>query len=290
MHVSIIVTHNPHIQKLCSLCANLLSQGSYLVIVDNSEKSINREDLISSDSIKLISLKKNMGIAHAQNIGISCANDIKAKYVSFFDQDSSVNKLFISELISEIDKKKYHIVAPRAMDNDSKEYLDALKINKFGIPSKVCLNKDNEIKADIVISSGTTLLLSVIEKVGLFDEGLFIDHVDTEWCLRCRKNGFDIHVISSVQMLHSIGSARSKLGPLTIQIHNSDRCYYQIRNSFLLLRKDSIPKLFAINEIIKTLINRFLLLLLIKNKTRYLKSYFFAIIDGVFNKDGPKIR
>ena len=58
MHVSIIVTHNPHIQKLCSLCTNLLSQGSYIVIVDNSEKSINREDLISSDSIKLISLKK----------------------------------------------------------------------------------------------------------------------------------------------------------------------------------------------------------------------------------------
>ena len=76
---------------------------------------------------------------------------------------------------------------------------------------------------DMVISSGTVATREVFDIAGNFDEGLFIDHVDAEWCIRCRARQIPIYVIPTAVMRHSIGSRYVKLGPLTIQVHSPTR-------------------------------------------------------------------
>ena len=75
----------------------------------------------------------------------------------------------------------------------------------------------------------------------MFDEGLFIDSVDSEWCLRCRSKQIPIHVVPAAVMRHRVGNRSIRLGRFTILQHNPTRCYYQLRNCFHMMRRKHVP-------------------------------------------------
>ena len=211
------------------------------------------------------------------------------KYISFFDQDSVITNNFINSLIDIAQNNNYKIVAPLSRDSITNEILPSVSLGSSGLPHTVnYFYNALPYPVDIVISSGTTVLTKVFDCVGFFDESLFIDHVDTEWCLRCKNKNLKIFIIPSVEMIHSIGSRRKKISSFTVQVHSAERCYYQIRNSLLLLRSKHIPIFFSIHEILATGFSRFLLLFVVDNKLTYLKSYCKGITDGLFGNDGPK--
>ena len=112
------------------------------------------------------------------------------------------------------------------------------------------------------------------------DEGLFIDFVDTEWCLRCRSKQISIRVVPSAVMHHRIGSRSISLGVVTVFVHSPIRCYYQLRNCFHLFRKRHVPFVFALRETASVFSNRALLLLFVPNRSAYVKAYFRALRDG----------
>ena len=66
------------------------------------------------------------------------------------------------------------------------------------------------------------------------DEILFIDYVDTEWSLRCKKENIPIYVNSKAILQHSIGTNNFKFFSMTFFIHSSTRIYFQFRNCIIL--------------------------------------------------------
>jgi rhamnosyltransferase len=141
---------------------------------------------------------------------------------------------------------------------------------------------------DVIISSGTTATKEVFQVAGGFDEDLYIDYVDTDWCLRCREKNIPIRIVPSAVMYHRVGMNSANMGLLTVQVHSPERCYYQIRNSFNLFRRPYIPFLFAAQELLYTLINRVFLLFIVKQRSLYVRAYFRAISDGLMGVVGPK--
>jgi rhamnosyltransferase len=99
------------------------------------------------------------------------------------------------------------------------------------------------------IQTGFVISRECLETVGLFDERLVIDCVDTEYCLRVRDHGFRIAVARGTDIRHSIGR-RAELRPFgvplrhrrtgriaTYQYHSPFRRYYIARNNIdLILR------------------------------------------------------
>ena len=59
-----------------------------------------------------------------------------------------------------------------------------------------------------VINSMSVWRMQALRRIGPFNEGLAIDHVDTEYCLRARAAGLRVHVQGSHEFLHSIGERR----------------------------------------------------------------------------------
>lgn len=59
-----------------------------------------------------------------------------------------------------------------------------------------------------VINSMSVWRRSALERIGLFDECLAIDHVDTEYCLRARRLGLALCVHGDHEFAHSIGQRR----------------------------------------------------------------------------------
>jgi rhamnosyltransferase len=276
----IVVAFNPNINQLLELCGNLVQEGAHVIVVDNSEPSCITLEMLPNHC-NVINMGANKGIAMAQNFGVDAALSTGAKAIVFLDQDSTLSFGFLSNLVSFLKIEKPGIVSPLCIDDITGAELPFIRLNRLGLPAPIYAGNGLEpIEADIVISSGMAVTSSVFKIVGGFDEGMFIDLVDTDWCIRCRSAGVPIRVIPSVKMRHRIGLKSEKLGPFTVSIHSPARCYYQIRNCFHLFRKSYVSIPFALSELIKVIINRTLLLLVIKGRLPYIRAYARGVKHG----------
>jgi GT2 family glycosyltransferase len=60
-----------------------------------------------------------------------------------------------------------------------------------------------------VIASGSLFNLAVWRALGGFDEGLFLDLVDADYCLRAAKRGYDVRVSARARLRHRRGAKRA---------------------------------------------------------------------------------
>ncbi len=285
---SVIVCYRPEVLQLFQLCTNLMEAGSKVILIDNSEKP----QLVGHQGLhdcQLITLGFNSGIAYAQNVGIALAIDNGANVVVFFDQDSKIEKGFLYVLLGPLVIGKPNIVAPLCFDDFSNAELPSVRVNQYGM-SKTVRSCESLIPyaVDVVISSGIAATKEVFEVAGTMDEGLFIDFVDTEWCLRCRSKQIPLRVVPSAVMHHRIGNKAINLGITTILVHSPLRCYYQLRNCFHLYRRNHIPILFALKETTSVFLSRTILFLIMRAKFSYGRAYLCALRDGIAGVTGSK--
>ena len=82
------------------------------------------------------------------------------------------------------------------------------------------------------ITSGSCTRLSAWEKIGGFDEKLFIDSVDFDFCYRIRKTGYVIIQTREAVLEHSIGEVKkNKLLGIPYSEHSAFRYYYISKNN-----------------------------------------------------------
>ncbi len=280
----VIVTYDPDAEHLKAVTDCVKGAGCIPVISDNSpaEQSV----LNGLEDCKVIRHGENKGIAYAQNRGIEYALAQGADIIGFFDQDSIVDSSLITALAGALEEGGIRIAAPVSIDAKTGEELPSHRIGKNGRPVDVFAENSTErTLVDIAISSGTFVKKDVFEEVGLFDESLFIDFVDIEWCLRCRKAGIPIAVISSARMPHTIGEDTRKAGLITITAHSPYRTYYKVRNAFLMFGKGA-DRSFCMSQLLPALVHNGLLIFDRARGREYRKYYFRAIADGLKKRDG----
>ena len=181
----IIVCYHPDVLQLFSLCNHLLGDRAKVIVVDNTEVPSLGE---LPGGCTLISLGYNSGIAHAQNAGVAAALSAGATVLVFFDQDSRIDSGFLNRLVSAIQAGTPEIVSPLCVDDATGNALPSIRIDRYGLSRPVYpSDASSRYPVDIVISSGTAATREVFELAGTLDDGLFIDFVDDEWCLRCRS-------------------------------------------------------------------------------------------------------
>jgi rhamnosyltransferase len=96
------------------------------------------------------------------------------------------------------------------------------------------------VDTDLLISSGCLIPVKVLTDIGLMDESLFIDYVDTEWGLRASQRGYRLLGASGNLMQHRIGDASQRVWFgrwRQVAIHKSFRYYYIFRNSLILFHR-----------------------------------------------------
>lgn len=275
-------------QQLHQLCTHLLADQSTVILVDNTEAPYLYGHQLAT-GCSLITLGRNTGIAHAQNVGIAAATATGAEVLAFFDQDSTIETGLLRALVVHLNVGVADVVSPVCFDDASNTELPSVRLNQFGIAFKVRRgNSLSPYPVDLVISSGTVATREAFEVAGLFDDGLFMDNVDHEWCLRCRSRSVPIRVVPSAVMRHRIGTRWIRLGVVTVVVHSPIRCYYQIRNTFQMFRKRHVPFVFASREMAAVFLNRALLILFMDDKLAYAKAYLDGLRDGIKGVTGPK--
>lgn len=252
--IPIIVTYNPDIATLTSAIKALSSEVETIVIVDNGS-----DDSIASflttftqtevNKIKLLALKQNYGLGSAYNRGIDFARQLEAKFILLLDHDSipqigMLEKLRNAFINLEKEGKRIAAVGPRYCFPDTSCVSEFIRITPKGFERILCKDPFEYIRADFLISSGSLISLDALNQIGDMDETLFIDHIDTEWCLRAQSKAFQIYGICEATMFHALGDKQIRIWWKrwrSIPCHQPFRYYYMFRNSVLLWQRTNIP-------------------------------------------------
>ena len=281
---SVIVTYHPNTQTLLNLTKQLLNQKVQVIIVDNTENSY----ISPPPEAQIIRLQENKGIATAQNYGIQKSIEQGAQFICFFDQDSQIEHDYIDKILNDWQiataqsKKPVAAIGPRFRDVRHHFFYTVIKLNKFGLRKKIDVSQLTQpLEVSLIISSGSLISASALEKIGFMLDNFFIDYVDTEWCLRAISQGFSIFIGSQSIMEHAIGDKMIHLLGFNIPVHSPFRRYYRIRNAFFLFHLPYIPKTLAIREIIFNNIHQIILLISEKNRKENIKSWLTGIKDGI---------
>lgn len=247
---AVVVTYNADALHLERLLDALCEQVGGVVIVDNaSAHALRIGDRPSGASIEVIRCEHNVGIAAAHNLGLQRLREAGFSYGLLMDHDSlplpgMVDSLLAADVALRRQGVRVAAVGPVTIDRRTGARSKFVKIRR-GIVSRVDFS-DGEawVEADFLISSGTLLRLDVLQSVGGMNEGYFIDHVDTEWCLRALAAGYRIFGVRDALLDHSLGDriVRVWFGRMReVPVHSPFRNYYMFRNTVAMLRHVPMP-------------------------------------------------
>ncbi|MBF5038123.1 glycosyltransferase family 2 protein [Methylophilus sp. 13] len=239
---SIVVTFNPNIDLLMEQFDILSSHSDLIVFVDNGSDNISKIQLNEFFSTaKIISLKENLGIGYAQNIGLICAIESGFSRAILFDQDSIPTVEMFSRLLNALTE---NVIASGPSYEDPRSGISSFFIiQKKLFPNRWFPEKSHQaeqlVDTAFLIASGTTINLNLLKKCGGMKSDYFIDHVDTEWCFRARNAGYRTIGIPNAKMKHSLGDEVKKVwffGWRQVSYHSPLRDYYMFRNTILMLK------------------------------------------------------
>jgi rhamnosyltransferase len=226
----IIVTYNPDMLQLVETIQSIINQVSHIIIVDNG----NTKFLFKkNDNLSIINLKKNHGIAYAQNRGIEKAFQLNAQFIIFSDQDTMFPNDYVSKnMIAYEELKQYNLAAlVPVIFNINKNKKEPVMITKFSYTNNF---SQSYIRTAHAISSGTFLCSSSLKTIGGMNEKLFIDYVDFEWCWRASKLGYSIFTVSDIIINHHLGDTVKAIFKRQITLRKDIRYFYMLRNAFFL--------------------------------------------------------
>ena len=250
-----------------------------LYVVDNSEctdQKLVSVILESYSNIEYINVGSNEGIAHALNIAATSAINDGFSFLLMMDDDSETPSYLVESLFKGISHSQK---------------------NEIGI---VCAQTDIDTKRDkaedvlTTITSGSILNLRAYDRVGPFQNDLFIDWVDHEYCFRLRENGYRVIMLNGIRIKHRLGIFREKnvfsLFSIRWRSHSPTRLYYKFRNSLYVMHKykDQLPSLFKLSVYYELLENFFKVLIFETNKKVYISFMKRGIIDA-YNRRLGKI-
>jgi rhamnosyltransferase len=228
-----VVSYNPDEALETNLRA-LAQQIPHIVVIDNGSDAQRQARIaaaVQAVGAHFIGNAENRGVAAALNQAADYATTSGYAWLATFDQDSLIPEGMIENLLAAHaawpQRERVAVIAPI--------HLDVQTGNLMGKPVRDEPQASREVVA--AITSGSLIRLDIWQAIGGFDEGLFIDAVDTDYCLRCRKHRYAILEVRAVRLLHSLGaSRRESVGPLrfTTTHHRPIRVYYMTRNALVM--------------------------------------------------------
>lgn len=237
------------------------------------EKNQPVDPLTRNKIIRLIENRENLGFAEGNNVGIRDALENGADYVLLLNNDTLVEKKFLSELLKVIESDpKIGIAVPKIyfapgfeFHKDRYEKKDRGKViwyaggvmdwqNVIGFHRGVdeIDNSQYEKVEEIEIITGCCCLIKreVFEKVGMLDKKFFAYYEDADFSQRVRRAGFKIVYVPQAVIWHkNAGSAEGSGSKLQDYYITRNRLLFGVRwapwRAKLALLKESFGLLFS---------------------------------------------
>ncbi len=286
MIAAIVVAYNPDIQELKLLLQTISPQVEYIFLIGNSHLTPKEYSVSDCTQLRIHQNTENIGLAAAQNQGLTFCDALKVSHVLFLDQDSKPSKDLVVRLLeaeSRLTASGIPIggVAPLLIDSKRGRAWPYMRNRWKGMRENIIPDEQGACRADFLFSSGSLIKTILFREVGNFMEYLFIDHIDLEWCYRAGARGYKFYGIPSIHMHHNVGDGFFFLFGRMHPKHNPERNYFVFRNSIILLSLPHIPLNWKINEIARIIPRAVFYAAISSNPKKHLLSNFRGITEGI---------
>ncbi|TSK06123.1 MAG: glycosyltransferase [Geobacter sp.] len=217
---AVVVLYEPNIDVVDNI-KTYLEDVDVLYVVDNSEVKNKQviEAVESIEKVLYVDNGGNQGVAKALNVGARLAIRDQFEWLLTMDQDSS----FGPQVFKQYLQCAFSISALDAIAILSPNFL-------AGHDSKINCLYTQELT---VMTSGNLLNLHLYCVIGGFNDKLFIDEVDHEYCLKAHLANLRVVKFENIPLNHQLGNVRQlslnrKIYNFTV--HAPIRHYYISRN------------------------------------------------------------
>ena len=220
------------------------SKVNTLYVYDNTETKSNEHYFKQYSNVNYFWDNENKGIATRLNQACVQAINDGYNYMLSMDQDSSFKEENIDQYFNAIlnfkEKEKVAVYGLEYVKKDINE-----KTHEYS-------------EVDHLITSASVINLNLFYTIGKFDENLFIDGVDIDYCYAALLKDFKNIKFGKIYFNHYLGSfaIRGSIFSLYLfkkkmSIHSSLRIYYMYRNMLYIEKKHKrrLPNL--INKFVK---------------------------------------
>ena len=224
-----------------------------VVVVDNDSKDGSLE-MAKQYFPKAVFIKNeaNFGFSAGNNIGIKYSLEKMAEFVLLLNNDTRVEKLFLTELVETMNiNKNAGLASPLIFSGDSENVwfsggkIDWLKMKALHIDGAT----------DFISGCAMLIRADVFKKIGLLDEDFFLYWEDVDFSVRAKKAGFSTLIVKDSTVWHFEKSAKNK----------KNKIYWLVFSGLLFFHKNT-PKY------LRPWISFFILLRKLKNKIDLLKN------------------
>ena len=293
---SIIVTFNPDHELLFQEIANLPPDSS-LVIADNCSATDVLQEIQKltrkPNRTQFIQNPKNLGLGAALNLGVHEAMRVwpETQYLLLLDQDSipnpgAIQKLFIAcqQLIHEHGAMGCvgpHLIDPATgLSHGFHCIKNCIWARNYREPTHI-----EPVSCSGINGSGTLMPVALFNALGGLDEGLFIDHVDTDWSFRVLATGGFLYGIPDAVFHHSMGESckRFWFGRWrTYPMRSPLRHYFLFRNAVNLMKRSYVPFVWKFWAAVKLILTFMIHLFFDRERFLQAKSMLKGILNGLF--------
>jgi GT2 family glycosyltransferase len=272
-------------------------EASYkIILVDNAAREFDERKIKKLyPDVVIVKSTENIGFAGGVNIGVRMAIKDGIDYTLLLNNDTTVTKNFLSELIRTAkENTNYGLVAPLItyFDNPGLIWFRGGSFNEnLALVRHINMNKtktgfDNNIFETKYITGCCMLIKNkVFKKTGLFDESYFLYNEDLDFCYKCRQNGFKLMVNPAVEVLHKISASTNRGKNAACDPHRFSRtkAFYASRNDLLFIKKNYgyLKALTATLGVFLVKYPYFILYLVRKRQFAELKEYLRGICAGI---------
>lgn len=232
---AIIVCFHPDGKQLSNLVTTVASAVDEIIIFNNGGLYESALPAVACQ-LKIESRDaENLGVATALNLACEVACRDGCRYAVMFDQDSLPDDAMIPVLLEELRawQARGHRVAaigPQLVDvrGGERRTHPFLLLSKSGA-HRIAVQGTRQVSQ--VITSGCLIDLRVWLEGARFDDGLFIDLVDINWCWRLVSRGYVVLGTTRATLVHELSGGLRETRWLTLTRYGPVRRYFQCRNA-----------------------------------------------------------
>lgn len=221
-------------------CLKLAYPNYRILIIDNGS-SDNSEEILKKQfpNLEIIQTGSNLGFAGGNNVGIRQALKEGADYVWLLNNDTVVDSNALTELVkvAESDEtigivgsKIYFLDLPNIIWSAGSIF-DQVSLTPYfvGYGQEDRGQFDEIREVEMIVGCSLMLKRSAIERTGLMDERFYLQHEESDWCWRIKKNGYKIYFVPRSVVRHKVSQS--------IVLGSTRQHYYSDRNALLFLAK-----------------------------------------------------
>lgn len=295
----VVVTYHPAGEVEARL-AMMAAQGGALVVVDNDsgpEARARLGEICTRRGWELLANPENLGLGIALNQGVRRLAERGFLWALMFDQDSepsaAMSERMLDTLRNHSEGGRVAIVGANFREAATGRRHRILRRHPRmpGFFQKIAPGTDDMAGVSMVITSGSMVRVADFDALGQFDEGFFIDYVDTDFCLRCVERGRLVAVSAAAQFDHEFGQrTRRRWCGMELQPtnHSALRHYYIARNRISMWRRHAwrLPH-WAVFDLATAGLWLFRVLAAEDDKWKKIRAMTLGTWDGLLGRTGP---